>query len=103
MVQVNDTAIKFTLPTQFPQTMLSYLASVREPYLVDHSLQLLPEPTSCAWLQKTGMSSVAVCVCVCVCVCFNTVNLAYAKPFHIYKDYCVPSHSQTETLGERVW
>ena len=27
-VQVNATVIKFTLPTQFPQTMLSYLASV---------------------------------------------------------------------------
>ena len=51
------------------------LATLREPYLVDHSLQLLPEPTSCAWLQRTGMSLVAVyvcgvCVCgVCVCVC----------------------------------
>ena len=100
MVHVNDTAIKFTLPTQFPQTMLSYWASVS--YIlrtvlytsngklgkglgmrlsVSYIKRTVPgRPLSPATARANLLCLVAenwyvfsrcVRVCVCVCVCVS--------------------------------
>ena len=141
-VQVNVTVIKFTLPTQFPQTMLSYLASVSYNWedlnrfvlahgyscivcascnmitrgIIENNKQTKQKPVPGRPLSPATARANLLCLvaenwCVfssCVCVCV----FQYSKPCWcssvyqtscIYKDYCVPSHSQTETLEERVW